>query len=60
MQKELKAFFKTTGKSQNWLAVQVGVHRSYVTLWLQGKRGVPRKYIGKLSKITEIPVEKLI
>jgi transcriptional regulator with XRE-family HTH domain len=60
MEKELKAYFKTTGTTQTSLADKLGIHRSQITLWIYGQRRPPRKYLSKLSKITGIPVENLL
>ena len=40
---ELRAAMRTLGyRSQNELAAAIGVSRSAVSLWLEGKVGVPR------------------
>ena len=40
---ELKAAMRTLGyRTQNELAAAIGVSRSAVSLWLEGKVGVPR------------------
>jgi transcriptional regulator with XRE-family HTH domain len=40
---ELKSAMRTLGyKTQNELAAAIGVSRSAVSLWLEGKVGVPR------------------
>ncbi|HEY0626526.1 MAG TPA: helix-turn-helix domain-containing protein [Allosphingosinicella sp.] len=40
---ELRAAMRTLGyKTQNDLAAAIGVSRSAVSLWLEGKVGVPR------------------
>lgn len=48
---ELKAAMRTLGyKTQNELAEAIGVSRSAVSLWLEGKVGVPRP-VGMLLRM---------
>jgi len=48
---ELRAAMRTLGyRSQNELAAAIGVSRSAVSLWLEGKVGVPRP-VGMLLRM---------
>ena len=48
---ELRAAMRTIGyRSQNDLAAAIGVSRSAVSLWLEGKVGVPRP-VGMLLRM---------
>jgi antitoxin component HigA of HigAB toxin-antitoxin module len=56
----LRKFLKYSGMKQQQLGKRLGVHQSTVSHWVNGKRGVARKLLRKLSAITGIPVDQLV
>ena len=58
--KNVQNWLKENGKSQQWLAGELGVSRALVGHMLSGKRAILPKRIEALSKILDIPVKELI
>ena len=60
MQKELRAYLKANRLSQYRLAVNLGVDRSLVTYWLQGRNKPNKANMLKLAQMTGIPMERML
>jgi transcriptional regulator with XRE-family HTH domain len=58
--KKLRTWFKSSGWSQNKLALALGVNRSAITHWINGSNKPDRRRLKQLSEITGIPVEDLL
>ncbi len=58
MQK-LKRYLKRPGMNQNRLAIRLGVNRSVVHHWLNGRKP-SGKYLIALSRVTGIKIEDLL
>lgn len=56
---DLDEFFRETGKTHEWLADQIGVGRSYVSLLRSGQRQPSLELAIKIAHVTGVPVEAL-
>lgn len=55
---ELLAFLERSGMNQSALALRLNVHRSTLSLWINGKRKPARNSIPELSEVTGVPIER--
>ena len=55
---ELLAFLERSGMNQSALALRLNVHRSTLSLWINGKRKPARHSIPELSEVTGVPKER--
>ena len=53
---QIRGGLRLTGRKQLWLAVQVGVTESTMSLWLGGSQLPSRENRERLAQITELPV----
>ena len=53
-------FLIESGMNQSAMAKILDVHRSTLSLWINGKRKPARDQLPQLSKLTGIPVERLL
>lgn len=51
---------KRTGKTQQWLADQLGVERSYISRLASGDRQPALDLALRISELTGVPVEALV
>ena len=56
----LMGFLIESGMNQSTMAKVLDVHRSTLSLWINGKRKPARGQLPQLSKLTGIPVERLL
>ena len=55
----IREYMKATGQNQSTFARRVGVHRSTVTLWVQGRRRPSKDQAWRIHTQTGIALEKL-
>lgn len=55
-QAQIKAWFRTEGRKQTWMAEKVGVDGPVISRWLNGHRVPTKKYRKELAKITGLDV----
>lgn len=54
----MRAFLKTEGKSQGWLARELGVSSAYLSMILSGRRHPSLTVASKLEAVTGIPARE--
>jgi transcriptional regulator with XRE-family HTH domain len=58
--KELREWMELTNTTQEQLAAAIGVSQPTISQVLSGLRNLSAEYVARLSKLTGIPVEKLL
>lgn len=57
--KDLDDFFRSTGRTHEWLADELGVDRSYISLIRSGSRQPSLPLAIAIERVTGVPVEAL-
>lgn len=58
--RDLEEFFDKTNKTQTWLAEQLGVDRSYVSLIANGNRQPSLHLALRIEALTGVPLKSLL
>lgn len=58
--RDLNTYFEKTGKTQRWLAEQLGVSRGYVSLIASGERQPSLTVSLRIEKLTGVPIQSLV
>jgi transcriptional regulator with XRE-family HTH domain len=56
----LKELIKAKGLKQRYIAEKLGVSEVSVSNWVKGKTAPSKDYLIKLSRILDVPLEKLL
>lgn len=58
--RDLDTFFDATGRTQQWLADQLGVDRSYISLIAGGKRQPSLRLSLRIEALTGVAIKSLV
>lgn len=58
--KDLKAFFEKTGRTQQWLAEQLDVDQSHISLITSGQRQPSLPLAVRIRDLTGVALESLV
>jgi hypothetical protein len=56
----LEVVLEEQGRSQRWLASQLGIHESSLSKYIRGTRAMPMGLINDAARILNVPVDRLL
>jgi transcriptional regulator with XRE-family HTH domain len=58
--RDLAEFFEKTARPQQWLADEIDVDRSYISLLVSGQRQPSLSLALRIAELTGVPIESLV